>query len=277
GREPCPGIRWLSIVNRKKSHQVPHQSEPMQRSSTDVLAASERDNPMLARGIWLALYGLAFVFICNMALSGGSATLADRTYVALVVLTLAAGVLFIAQPLLPWTRDLSSRMDWAALAASFVAALALVVLLWSFNLDDKWAYYRSSKSVLIEGVPNYNPGEWLNVNTSFIYPYLMAPGHFFGDYRDWETWSKLVGLAFHFGTAILIVAVLGAQPIAIVTAAAFILYVPALLWSLGGLETPIAIFAVVALTLFYLQRGSNSLWFWVLSGAMMWLRPDAIL
>src|SRR5262249_6297721 len=163
------------------------------------------------------------------------------------------------------------------LAASFVAALALVVLLWSFNLDDKWAYYRSSKSVLIEGVPNYNPGEWLNVNTSFIYPYLMAPGHFFGDYRAWETWSKLVGLAFHFGTAILIVAVLGAQPIAIVTAAAFILYVPALLWSLGGLETPIAIFAVVALTLFYLQRGSNSLWFWVLSGAMMWLRPDAIL
>jgi hypothetical protein len=106
---------------------------------------------------------------------------------------------------------------------------------------------------------------------------LAAPGHFFGDYRDWETWSKLVGLAFHFATAALIVAVLGSQPIAIMTAAAFVLYVPTLLWSLGGLETPVAIFAVVALILFYLQRGSDSLWFWVLSGAMVWLRPDAIL
>ena len=75
-------------------------------------------------------------------------TLADRTYVALVILTRAAGVLFIAQPLLPWTRDLSSRMDWAALAASFIAALALVVLL-LVNLDDKWAYYRASKYLLI--------------------------------------------------------------------------------------------------------------------------------
>jgi hypothetical protein len=249
----------------------------MGRPSTDVLASSGRDNPALARSIWLALYGVAFVFICNMALSGGSATLADRTYVALVALTLAAGVLFVAQPLLPWKRDLSSRMDWAALAMSFLAALALAVLLWSFNLDDKWAYYRTSKSVLIEGVPNYNPGEWLNINTSFIYPYLMAPGHFFGDFREWETWSKLVGLAFHFATAVLILAVLGTSPIAIMTAAAFVLYVPALLWSLGGLETPVAIFAAVALTLFYLQRGSGSLWFWVLSGAMIWLRPDAIL
>jgi hypothetical protein len=249
----------------------------MQTPSMDVLASSGRDNPALARAIWLALYGIAFVLICNMAVSGGSATLADPTYVALIVLTAAAGLLFVAQPLLPWKRDLSSRMEWAALIAAFFTALAIAVLLWSFNLDDKWAYYRTSKNLLIEGVPNYNLGEWLNINTSFIYPYLMAPGHFFGDYRDWEIWSKLVGLAFHFATAVLILAVLGSRPIAIMTAAAFVLYVPTLLWSLGGLETPVAIFAVVALILFYLQRGANSLWFWVLSGTMIWLRPDAIL
>jgi hypothetical protein len=249
----------------------------MQRASADVLASPRRDNPALARSIWLPLYGIAFVFICNMALSGGSATLADPTYVALTVLTLIAGVLFVTQPLLPWKSDLSSRMKWAALTVSFFAALALAVLLWSFNLDDKWAYYRTSKYLLSEGVPNYNLGEWLNINTSFIYPYLMAPGHFFGDYRDWEIWSKLVGFAFNFATAALILTVLGSRPIAIVTAAAFVLYVPSLLWSLGGLETPVAIFAVVGLTLWYLQRGSNSLWFWVLSGAMIWLRPDTIL
>src|SRR5262249_26322952 len=150
--------------------------------------------------------------------------------------------LFVLQPVLPWTRHLSSRMGWAALTAAFCVALALAVLLWSFNLDDKWAYYRTSKSVLIEGVPNYNPGEWVNINTSFLYPDLMAPGHFFGDYGGWETWSKLVGLAFHSATAVLILAVLGSRSIAIMTAAAFVLYVPALLWSLGGLETPVAIF-----------------------------------
>jgi hypothetical protein len=246
-------------------------------SKYPALASPRRDNPTLGRSVWLALYGIAFVFICNMALSGGAATMADPIYVTLVVLTLAATFLFAVQPILPWAKHLSSRMQWTALTASFVAAVALAVLLWNFNLDDKWVYYRTSKNLLIEGVPNYNLGEWLNINTSFAYAYLMAPGHFFGDYREWELWSKLVGLTVHFATAVLILAVLGSQPIAIMTAAAFVLYVPALLWSLGGLETPIAIFAVVALILFYLQRGSNSLWFWALSGAMIWLRPDAIL
>jgi hypothetical protein len=256
-------------------------SEQVQGRTADsgyrALASSGRGNLALARAIWLVLYGVAFVLVCNMAFSSGDVTRADPTYVTLVVLTLVAGALLAAQPVMPWTKNLSSREEWAVLAASLLAAAALAVLLWSFDLDDKWAYYRTSKYVLVEGVPNYNLGEWLNVNTSFIYPYLMAPGHFFGDFREWETWSKLVGLAFHFATAVLILAVLGLEPIAIMTAAAFILYVPTLLWSLGGLDTPITIFAVVALILFYLQRGSSSLWFWVLSGAMIWLRPDAIL
>jgi hypothetical protein len=256
---------------------VSQRSEHVQGLSVNALGSSGRDNLVISRSIWLTLYGIAFVFVCNMALAGGSATLADPIYAALIVLTLVAALLFAARPVLPWTKGFSAKMEWTALAAAFVAAGVLAALLWNFDLDDKWAYYRTSKYLLIEGVPNYNLGEWLNVNTSFIYPYLIAPGHFFGDYRDWETWSKLVGLAFHFATALLILAVLGTQPAAIMTAAAFVLYVPTLLWSLGGLETPVAIFAVVALILFYLQRGSNSLWFWVLSGAMIWLRPDAIL
>jgi hypothetical protein len=265
---------------------VSQQSEHARARSMDTLApTSAGANPALTRSIWLALYGIAFVLACNMAFARSFASwpltangsLADPTYLILVILTLVAAFLFAAQPVLPWTKHLSVRMQWAALSASLLAAVALAVLLWSFDLDDKWAYYRTSKYLLLEGVPNYNLGEWLNVNTSFIYPYLMAPGHFFGDYRDWEVWSKLVGVAFHFATALLILAVLGTQPIAIMTVATFVLYVPALLWSLGGLETPIAIFAIVALLLFYLQRGSDSLWFWVLSGAMIWLRPDAIL
>jgi hypothetical protein len=261
---------------------VLQQSPRVQASSVVSLALSRWDNPAFVRSIWLALYGIAFILICNMAFARNSGlahpvygSLSDPIYVALIALTLIAAILFAVQPALPWTRD--ARMEWAAVAASYLGAVAMAALLWNFDLDDKWAYYRTSKYLLVEGVPNYNLGEWLNVNTSFIYPYLVAPGHFFGDFREWETWSKLVGLGFHFATAVLILAVLGTSPIAIMTAAAFVLYVPTLLWSLGGLETPVAIFAVVALTLFYLQKGSNSLWFWVLSGAMIWLRPDAIL
>jgi hypothetical protein len=267
-------------VGLKKSDHVQKTS---MESKYRFLTSSSGNNLVFARALWLALYGIAFVLICNMAFVRGAGSpahptygsVADPTYISLVVLTLIATILFALQPPLPWTKD--TEIEWAALIVSFFAALVLTVLFWSFDLDDKWAYYRTSKYLLIEGVPNYNLGEWLNVNTSFIYPYLMAPGHFFGDYRDWEIWSKLVGLAFHFVTAALILVVLGLQPIAILTAAAFLLYVPALLWSLGGLETPVAIFAIVALILFYLQRGSNSLWFWALSGAMIWLRPDAIL
>jgi hypothetical protein len=260
---------------------VSRQSEYVPRPSTEskylALASSKRRKVALSRSIWIALYGIAFVLACNMALSEGSATLADSAYATLVVMTLGAALLFATEPVLPWPTALSSRMEWAALMASFLAAAALAVLLWSFNLDDKWAYYRTSKYILVDWVPNYNLGEWFNVNTSFVYPYLLVPGHFLGDFRDWEVWSKLVGLAFHFATAVLILAVLGSRPVAVMTVAAFVLYVPTLLWSLGGLETPVAIFAVVALILFYLQRGSNSLWFWLLSGAMIWLRPDAIL
>jgi hypothetical protein len=269
--------------------EVSQQSDHVQKTSMEskyhIFTSFRGDNLALTQSVWLALYVIAFVFICNIALARGSAvwahpiygSLADPIYVTLIVLALVAAFLFAAQPVLPWTKDLSPRIESAALTASFLAAVALAVVLWSFDLDDKWVYYRTSKYLLIDGVPNYNLGEWFNVNTSFIYPYLMAPGHFFGDFRNWEVWSKLVGLAFHFATAVLILAVLGSGAIAIMTAVAFVLYVPALLWSLGGLETPIAIFAVVALTLFYLQKGSNSLWFWVLSGALIWLRPDAIL
>jgi hypothetical protein len=129
---------------------VLQQSDHVQKTSIEskyrFFASFGGNNLALARSIWLALYGIAFVLLCNMALarsSGVSAppvygSLADPTYVILVVLTLVAGLLFAAEPILRSTENLSSRMASAALAASFVAALALAVQLWSFDLDDKW-------------------------------------------------------------------------------------------------------------------------------------------
>jgi hypothetical protein len=72
----------------------------MRRPSTEaeyhVFALFRGDNLTLTRSIWLALYGIAFVFICNLALARNSApwahpiygSLADPTYVTLIALTL---------------------------------------------------------------------------------------------------------------------------------------------------------------------------------------------
>jgi hypothetical protein len=189
-----------------------------------------------------------------------------------------AVVVFAAQPARRWNGRVPSRAAlFGGLMIALVSAVALAVLLWTFNLDDKWAYYRTSRNILSDGVPNYNAGEWFNVNTSFLYPYLTLPGHYFGDFRVWECWTKFLGFGFHLATALIVLAVLGLRPIAVLTVVTFLLYIPALLWSLGGLDTPIAVFAVVALILYYLQRGPANPWFWFLFGTMIWLRPDAIL
>jgi hypothetical protein len=59
-----------------------------------------------------------------------------------------------------------------------------------------------------------------------------------------------MGLGFHFATVLVVLAVVGMTPIGLLTAAALLLYMPALLWSLGGLDTPVTIFAIVVLILF---------------------------
>jgi len=50
--------------------------------------------------------------------------------------------------------------------------------------------YRTSKYLLSEGGGQLQLA-MLNIKHQFIYPTLMART-FFGDFREWETWSKLV-------------------------------------------------------------------------------------
>jgi hypothetical protein len=250
------------------------------------------EKPSLVLPLVTISYVAAFLFLCKIwfYLTGGTAdwtlmnmpigpiAVKDPVYVALAALVLVGAVLLAVQPARQWNEwPLSRTALFGCIATAFLAAIALAALLWTFNLDDKWAYYRTSRNIFSDRVPNYNAGEWFNINTSFLYPYLTLPGHFFGDFRAWESWTKFLGFGVHLGTALIVLAFLGLRPIAVLTAVASVLYVPSLLWSLGGLDTPMTVFAVVTLILLYLQKGPTNLLFWFLLGAMMWLRPDAIL
>jgi len=193
----------------------------------------------------------------------------DPYYIGLFGLTLVGAGTFILRPC-GWSA-------WKyAIPIAVVAIAIIIVLLWEFNLDDKWVYYRTSRNAFLTGLPILNVGEMFNVNTSFLYPYLTAPGNFFGDFPQWEEWTKLLGLFFLFAAPAAILIFLGIGPAAILTAAALLFYVPGILWSLGGLETPIAAFWLVLCVLVYLDRGAR-LWIWFFLGAIIWLRPDAIL
>lgn len=162
------------------------------------------------------------------------------------------------------------------LGVAVVAGASFVIAsVWSFDLDDKWINFRISRNVLATGLPLWNVEDMLNVNTSFISNYLFAPGHLVG---DWETYTKVLGASLHLATGLIILARFGTGPLGLLTFGAVGLFFPALLWSLGALDTPIATFLVVAIILTYLNSPHrHSLRFWLGMGAMMWVRPEVIL
>jgi hypothetical protein len=147
--------------------------------------------PILALSLIVLFYSAGFLFLCNIAfyLVGGAAdwsmmnipngpiAISDPIYVALFGIMAVAGLLVAAQGGLRWSDRTPGRTAFGAgLILVLLAAVAFAATLWTFNLDDKWAYYHTSRNIFSEGVPNYNAGEWFNINTSFIYPYLTLPG-----------------------------------------------------------------------------------------------------
>jgi hypothetical protein len=205
--------------------------------------------------------------------------LIDRAYVlAFLFVLVSFGYLLFS---LLNSRDepeiADGKLSLLVIGGSAVVLVLGISQLWLFNIDDKWIYYRTSKYVLETGLPIINRGELYNINTSFLYPYLMAPGHFLGDWQEWEAFSKVTGALAHVVTALAIWWFLGRTMWAALVGTTCMLYLPLALWSIGGLETPFATLWTTLLTVAYLRFGASKLIFWFLAGLIMWLRPDAIL
>jgi len=149
--------------------------------------------------------------------------------------------------------------------------------LWIYDLDDKWVYYSISKIILTHGLPLWNSQENILVGASFLYPYLLAPGNFFGGLEAWDVYQKILGLSLTLLSAFIIYKNIKSKVLSILALGAFLLWEPLIQWSMGALETPLAVLVVTVLTISYLKNGIKSKVFLFLTGLLIFIRPDAIL
>lgn len=166
------------------------------------------------------------------------------------------------------------------LASAGIAAAtgaALIYLLWDFDIDDKWGYYRLARMVLQTGEPLWNYGEMHAVAASYLWPYLVAPGAIGADPNFWDFFQKTVGIGCVLIATAIIWYRLEDLTLRILVTACLWLYAPLKVWSLGGLDTALATVWVILLVGIYLSRGPKSYLFWILAGMMMLIRPDGVL
>jgi hypothetical protein len=226
------------------------------------------------------LYFTSFIFLCAFVKDSEqffNSLLTKDGGFFLIILTVALGIItFFGQNKLKNTPLLGS--NGPAFVVILCATLLSYVYLWSFDLDDKWVYYRISKIVLSTGLPLWNANESVFVGASYLYPYFLAPGHFFGNWDAWELYEKFFGALTHlFGAFLVYLSLRRNKPFALICSGAVALFMPSLLWSLGGLETSLAACILLIGMYFYFRNGWECLYFWVLCGFLMWIRPDAIL
>jgi hypothetical protein len=174
-------------------------------------------------------------------------------------------------------RPLTRVMVWLALGISSAVALAILVSIWNFDLDDKWVYYRVSENVLSSGLPLWNVNERALVGASFFYPYLLSIGHFFGGPEQWSNFEKVIGVAFHFAALAVVLRYFGLTAIGLLCSAMVLLFEPSLQWALGGLETSFTTLWIIVAIILYMRRGADNWLFWLMCGLLIYIRPDAIL
>ncbi len=174
-------------------------------------------------------------------------------------------------------RPLTKAVVWLALGTSSAVALAILVSIWNFDLDDKWVYYRVSENVLSSALPLWNLNERALVGASFFYPYLLSIGHFFGGPEQWSNYEKIIGVLFHFAAVAVVLRYFGLTAIGLFCSALVLLFEPSLLWALGGLETSLTTLWIIIAIILYMRRGGESWLFWLMCGLLIYIRPDAIL
>lgn len=239
-----------------------------------------RRHAHLAGVLLIAALGIAHLVLTNVYEIAVSnvATPAFKPYSYLI----AAFVVAVA--LAAWTYSRSAKSTIAsrpvllAVLACALGGFALTEMyLWGFDLDDKWIYYRMSRNVLTTGLPLWNANEMALVGASFVYPYLVSLPNLLGDWPVWDLYQRVIGIAFTLAIGALVLRKFGLNAASVLCVSAILLYEPLSQWSIGGMETSFATLWLVAALLLYLFKQGNSLLFWFLLGALIYIRPDAIL
>jgi hypothetical protein len=253
-----------------------------------MLAASRLGTPV-GLAVAAVAYVAAFLFLSGIGLIAAGYAQPDLamapdlpglTYpVSLAVLVIAAllcgaiwvyGTLRLRAILTTRTRLLAATVA----GLSYLSAIAALWYAWSFDLDDKWIFLRTTRNVVRYGLPYWNPEDRLNVVSSFVWPYLTAPGIWLG---DWDLFARLVGVVSFILTSIVIALQVRDVLLRAIAASAVVLFLPLLLWSMGALETAFATLVLICTAWYVFRRGLDSPLTWLLFGSMVFVRPDVVL
>jgi hypothetical protein len=225
--------------------------------------------------------GLFSFFIQNIKYLGNFKWSENEIYTTVYALGFAVLVVLIFLLLIK-PRALIKHFSFNVRILSIPISIILIseiLMFWPFDLDDKWINFRISRNILEIGLPLINVDVMRNVNTSFIYNYLLLPGHLFlgGGEFNYETYMKLLGIFFLIVSSILIVKNYTSITFKILSIAGLLLFPPYILWLFGGLETALIISLLIALHYLVLARKLNLNTSLFLFGALIWVRPETIL
>lgn len=225
--------------------------------------------------------GLVSFLIQNLGHLGNLKWSENEIYATVYVLGFVVLLIFVLSLLLkPRASFKYLSFNTKKLSIPIVIILVSEILMfWTFDLDDKWINYRISRNILESGLPLINVDVMRNVNTSFIYNYLLSPGHVFlgGGEFNYETYMKLLGIFFLIISLIIIFKSFESTIFRILSIAGLVLFPPYILWLFGGLETALIISLLIGLHYLVLAKKLNLNTLLFLFGALIWVRPETIL
>ena len=149
----------------------------------------------------------------------------------------------------------------------------------SFPLDDPWIHLQFAKNLHDFGSFSYYKNEHVTSgSTSPLYTILLALG--FLVTGDEIVLSYCLGVLFFLAAAFyyfkLALREFDGSALIAAVAATLLLFEPRLQWvALSGMETTLFLFLLIAVTYFY--RMKKAVAFGVVSGLLLWTRPEAIL
>lgn len=133
----------------------------------------------------------------------------------------------------------------AWLGATVIAgAVGSLAVLWPFTVEDAFITYRYAANLVDLGVLRFNPSEAVNALTSPLHAVLSAL--LYAIARDPVGANRTLGLASLAVVAALVWRSAPDRSAAPLTTAMAVLPAPVLLWSIGGLETPLVMLCATA-------------------------------